>query len=348
MGVTMKIANVMFSRGRGGIEQAFLDYNEALSSSGLAPVSIISRGAQIESRLKESGITYYPISQCGWWDLTAALRLAHIFRKESVSAIITHGNRALSLASLAFRTSIPVIAVVHNYNMARLNTARAVIATTADLRDDLAARKRSAKNLFVIPNIVHVCRPPPETTSFHDPPVIGAMGRMVKKKGFEILCAAMGIMKARGVSLKLLIAGDGPERAALEARIYALGLKEDIKLIGWIEGAAAKEAFWRAIDIFCLPSLHEPFGIVLLEAWAAGKPVIITNTEGPRSIAAEGEAVIVDKNDPDGIARALELLLEHPEHAHRLAVKGYNKVIGHYNATSLAPRLNAVVRQVLS
>lgn len=344
----MKIANVMFSRGRGGIEQAFLDYNEALLSSGLTPVPIISRGAQIEGRLQETGITYYRISQWGWWDLTAALRLSHIFRKESVSAVITHGNRALSLVGLAFRTATPMIAVVHNYNMARLDKACAVITTTADLRDDIAARKGSAKNLFVIPNIVHVSRPPPETTSFHDPPVIGAMGRMVKKKGFEILCTALGILKSRGVSVKALIAGDGPERAALEVIIHTLGLNEDIKLTGWIEDAAAKEAFWRAIDIFCLPSLHEPFGIVLLEAWAAGKPVITTNAEGPRLIAAEGEAVFVDKSDPNGIVRALELLLGQPEHAHRLALNGYNKVIGHYDAPGLASRLDAVVRQILS
>ena len=142
-----------------------------------------------------------------------------------------------------------------------------------------------------------------------------------------------------------VFSGSDPWQLSL---LTAIGLGDDIELTGWIEGAAAKEAVWRAIDICCLPSLHEPFGIVLLEAWAAGKPVITTKSEEPRAIAAEGDAIFVEKNDPNGIAHALELLLKQPEHAHKLAINGYNKVIEHYNAPVLASRLNAVVRQVLS
>ena len=330
------------------LEQAFLDYNEALSASGLVPVPIIANGAAVEAALRGRGMEHHRISQWGWWDVVAAHQLARILRREKVAAAITHGKRALSLAAPAFGAVTPVIAVAHNYNRGRFDRACAVIATTADLGRIIGDRYRFADKPWIIPNIVRITRPPPAQASFRDPPVVGAIGRMVKKKGFETFCAALSILRARGVPIKAVIAGDGPDRPALDQQIRALGLANHVMLMGWIEGASAKEAFWKDIDIFCLPSQHEPFGIVLLEAFAAGKPVITTDTEGPSSIADASDAVIVDKSDPHALARGLQALLERPDDAHRLAVNGYNKVAAHYNPDVLATRLNAVIRQVLS
>ena len=340
-----KIANVMFSRGGGGLEQAFLDYNQALAASGYMPVPVISRGATIEQRLRRSSFEYHALSQWGWWDIRAARRLCKICRLRSVAALITHGRRAYSLAR--FATAIPLIAVAHNYNCVRFRKARAVIATTVHLKNYLVSQESVPDTVFVIPNIVHVTRPPPNSIQFHDPPMIGAMGRMVKKKGLEDLCAALALLKSRGIPVKAQIGGDGPERPALERTIRTLNLSDDVELKGWIDGPEAKDAFLQQIDIFCVPSRDEPFGIVLLEAWAAGKPVVTTNALGPKAIADVSNALIVESSNPGALAQSIETLLLQRETAYTLAVNGYNKVIADYAPSVLARRLDAVIRQVL-
>lgn len=340
----LKIANVMFSRGRGGIEQAFLDYNVALSSSGFSAEPIISRGAQIEQKLRDDGFRYSSISQLGWWDFMAARRLSRLCEHMRASAIITHGNRALSLAGAA---AMPVIAVVHNYNSASLESASAVIATTTDLAEH-AARMGCKTEPFVIPNVVLVTRPPPpDRFRFREPPVIGAMGRMVEKKGFELLCDALAILRSQGTPFSAIIAGDGERRQHLTRKVRDLALDDCVQLVGWIDGASMKNAFWESIDIFCLPSHHEPFGISLLEAWAAGKPVITTETEGPRVIADESNAIFVAKGDPIALAKAIHSLTLAPEKAHQLAVNGYNTACARCHPQVLADGLSTVIRRIV-
>jgi glycosyltransferase involved in cell wall biosynthesis len=341
------IANVMLGRGRGGIEQAFLDYNEALTLAGYQPVAVISTGAGIETQVRESGAEYITLSQWGWWDVLAARRLRRIFDTQKIDAVVTHGNRALSLAMPASGAR-PVIAAVHNYNVKRVGNPAAVIATTEHLARFIAGRLRHAENVTVVPNIARVTRPAPLARPFHDPPVIGAMGRLVEKKGFEVLCAALADLKSRGVVFKAVIAGDGDGRNRLERTLRSLGLRDDVALLGWIEDSA-KGAFWSGIDIFCLPSLHEPFGIVLLEAWAAGKAVITTDSEGPAAFVADGtDAMVVPRNDSHALAQSMRFLLEHPERAHALALNGYDKVAADFTVAALAQDLNSVLTKVLS
>jgi glycosyltransferase involved in cell wall biosynthesis len=339
-----KIANVMLGRGRNGIKQAFLDYNDALAMAGFETVPIISRAAAVEVELAQSGREYHAIRQWGAWDLVAGRALSHIFRSERVAAVIAHGNRALSLGRRGLGRGVPLIAVAHNYRIGRCNLADAVIAVAPDLRDHLARRFKDPRRVFVVPNTVRVAEAAPATTTYRDPPVIGTMGRMVGKKGFETFCAALAALKSNGMAFRAVIAGDGEERAALERTIRSMSLTEEVGLPGWIHD---KAAFWPTIDIFCIPSLHEPFGMVLLEAWAAGKPVISTDTEGPGAIAEhDRDALIVPRNDALALARSIQLLLADPEKAHGLATAGYEKARTRYTRGTAAAALKGVIAKV--
>jgi glycosyltransferase involved in cell wall biosynthesis len=222
----------------------------------------------------------------------------------------------------------------------------AAVATTSDLAHHIVEMRGAWDNVFVVPHGIPVTEPGPSI--FHDPPVIGAMGRIVAKKGFNIFCKSLAILKSQSVPFRALIAGEGDERQWLERDIHMLNLDADVSLLGWIESRDAKNSFWQNIDIFCLPSLHEPFGIVLLEAWAAGRPVVTTDTEGPSWIVApEVDAVIVPKGDAEALAKSLRSLLENPERACALARSGHAKVLTHYTIAALADRLKVVVNEVL-
>ena len=117
---------------------------------------------------------------------------------------------------------------------------------------------------------------------------VGAMGRLVEKKGFERLIEIC----IKLPEINLLIGGDGPLMKKLleKSRGY-----KNIKLLGWVKN---KSDFYSKIDVFCSSSNIEPFGIVILEAMAMGVPVISTDCRGPMDIINNGyNGIIVKKNN---------------------------------------------------
>lgn len=130
------------------------------------------------------------------------------------------------------------------------------------------------------------------------------VGRHEPRKGLDVLIDAMGDV---GGDVRLWVAGDGPQTAELRSRTI-----EDhrIEWLGRISGEE-KVARLQAADVFCAPSLHgESFGVVLLEAMAAGAPIVASDLPGYRNVALPDEhAVLVPPGDPSALARALNHVL---------------------------------------
>ena len=119
----------------------------------------------------------------------------------------------------------------------------------------------------------------------------------------------------------------------LQKRIEQLGVSEKVTVIPGLkpDDPMLSNAF-HAAEIFCLPSLHEPFGIVILEAWAAGLPVAAANVGGVPSFTTDGEDIIhFDSQHPKRIAAALVQLLENPEQKKFIAANGKRKAQTQYS-----------------
>ena len=142
------------------------------------------------------------------------------------------------------------------------------------------------------------------------------MGRLHRNKGFDTLIQALALVPDAHLS----IAGEGPERAALEGLAHSLGVQDRLALLGWREDTGALLA---ACDLFVLSSRQEPLGNVVLEAFSAGVPVIATATPGPQELIADGETgLIVPVDDPDSLAHAISDLIADPDRADALAEAG--------------------------
>jgi glycosyltransferase involved in cell wall biosynthesis len=129
------------------------------------------------------------------------------------------------------------------------------------------------------------------------------LGRLHRNKGFDILLEAL----ANVPYLHLVLAGDGPERAALEREIARLRLKPRVHLIGWRDDTAALMA---AADLVVLPSRHEPLGNVVIEAWAHGVPIVAAAASGPASLIRPGEnGWLVPIEDAAALAAAIRTVL---------------------------------------
>lgn len=145
--------------------------------------------------------------------------------------------------------------------------------------------------------------------------LIAAVGRLVDWKGHAVLIKAMRELVAEKRRVKVVIAGDGPRRSVLEGLVTTHGLGEHVCLLGYIDDVRPLLA---AADIFVLPSLNEPFGTVLLEAMAAGLPIVATNGGGVPEIITERVGLLVPSNDAQALAKGLKCLIDDSVYRERL------------------------------
>jgi glycosyltransferase involved in cell wall biosynthesis len=336
----LRIANVMLGRGLGGLEQALLDHGDALGRAGHDVHAVIHPRAAVRPALEARGAKWHGLLHLGAWDMVAAMRLRLLLRQLRPDLCVAHGNRALSLLRQA--GADPVIAVLPNYKMT-CRGAAAVLYPTLDLKRYAESQGVAESCLYHIPSMVDV-PPLPPLRSRGQPPVIGAMGRFVAKKGFELFIAALGRLRSQGGVFRAVLGGEGPERAALERLATVHGLQDLLAFPGWVDD---KPAFFAGIDVFCLPSHHEPFGIVLIEAMARAMPIVATDSEGPSEILRDGtHGDLVPRGDTEQMALALGAMIADPERADRLGANAYRYARETFDLPCVAARLDLAVRRV--
>lgn len=170
-----------------------------------------------------------------------------------------------------------------------------------------------------------------------DESIVLAVGRMVPYKNVGALLDAMAIVKQRG-NTRLLVAGDGPCLEELKARGESLSLGESIKWLGQV-AEAEMAALYCAADVYVTTSIHEPGPRTIMEALAVGCPVICTRHQG---VVHFGHCVdhetglVVEHDDPPGIAKAIETMLDDPVIARAWAEVGRLRMNEQYPISAIA------------
>jgi phosphatidyl-myo-inositol alpha-mannosyltransferase len=202
----------------------------------------------------------------------------------------------------------------------------------------------------IIPNGVHVepfAQGPalPGHRRGADRPTIGFLGRFDEpRKGLPVLLEAMRTVVRAHPGARLLIAGRGD--AAEVGRLVGEDLRPHVELLGELP-EADKAAFLRSVDVYCAPNLlGESFGVILIEAMAAGAPIVASDLDAFASVLDGGEAgVLVPRGDAGALARALSGLLADPERRAELSARGTAVAAG-YDWQVLARRILAVYETV--
>jgi phosphatidylinositol alpha-mannosyltransferase len=203
----------------------------------------------------------------------------------------------------------------------------------------------------IIPNGVHVdafAHGPllPGYTRGVDGPTIGFLGRFDEpRKGLPVLLEAMRTVVRRHPGARLLIAGRGD--AAEVRELIGEDLRAHVALLGELS-EADKAAFLRSVDVYCAPNLlGESFGVVLIEALAAGAPIVASDLDAFARVLEEGAAgVLVRRGDPGALATALCELLADPERLAELSTGGARAAAA-YDWAVLARRILAVYETVV-
>lgn len=163
------------------------------------------------------------------------------------------------------------------------------------------------------------------------------VGRLAPVKGLRILLAAMARLAGEIPALRLTLVGDGPDRAALEAAAEPLG--DRIRFTGYLSQDAVAEAL-RSADLVVLPSFAEGVPVVLMEAFAAAKPVIATRVAGVAELVEPGiSGLLVPPGDADSLAEALRSLAGDPGRRAAMGQAGRARVLAEFDIATEAARL---------
>lgn len=173
------------------------------------------------------------------------------------------------------------------------------------------------------------------------------IGRLVPEKGAGVLLEAMPFL-LRYHPVRLVVSGTGPYGDELKRRAAQLGVAHAVDFTGWIDDATA-QALYRYADAAVVPSTYEPFGIVALEAMAAGAPLVVSDVGGLSEIVQhERNGLKAAPGDPWSLARALDRVLSDSALAGRLAAEGRRQAEERYSWRSVARSTGSLYEQVLA
>ncbi len=174
---------------------------------------------------------------------------------------------------------------------------------------------------------------------------IGTAGRLVDWKSQDLLIKAFALLTKSRKDAILLIVGDGPMRKDLEDLVVSLDIERGVVFTGF--STKAREII-TALDIFVLPSLNEPFGIVVVEAMCMGTPVVATNSGGvPEIVKHEHNGLLVEYGDEEGLAEAIERLIVDEKLRKRIVENGYRTVEEKFTIERYAREVEKIYEEAL-
>jgi glycosyltransferase involved in cell wall biosynthesis len=304
----------------GGAEAFFVRLAIALQSCDITQKVVIRRDPTRARALREGGVSPVELPFGGRIDFRTRPALKREIARFRPDVILSWMSRA-SWATPAAPGSYTLVGRLGGYyNLKYYQHCDYLIGNTADIVDYVVSEGFDRDRVVRLPNFVHPPTNPPLARVGLDTPsdatLLLAMGRLHENKAFDVLLRALTEVP----DVWLWIAGEGPEGSALQGMARDLGIADRVRFLGWRDDS---DALMRAADLFICPSRHEPLGNVVLEAWAAEKPVIAAAAAGPADLLGNDErGVLVPVDQPSELASAIRNLLANPEKALRLAAAG--------------------------
>jgi glycosyltransferase involved in cell wall biosynthesis len=248
----------------------------------------------------------------------------------------------------------PYVLTVHDYMQPRQSLwidrawCRRIIAVSESVKADLLARTGLPSDLVTVIHSGVDCEVPADQPDVLPPgrvPVIGTAGPLEAVKGFPFFLGAAARVLAAGRDVEFVIAGAGPEEENLRRLTRELQIAEHVTFIPNLSDFA--EAL-HAMDIFCLPSLQQGIGTIMLEAMALGRPVIGTRVGGVYRVIRDNETgLLVPPSDSLHLAERMLELLDDPQRARSIGAAAQAEVRQEFSVERMVEQTAALYRTVL-
>ncbi len=317
-------------------------------------------GSACEAEARARGLDVHSVAMRNDADLGAVLGLRRILRDARPDLVHLHTGRATWLGGLAARSlGLPALTTRRMDRPLRGWRARwvhrhltgASIAISAAVERRLREGGVPETRLRLVPSAVDPAALRPRagreaTRSAEDAGdavVILAVAALTRGKGLDLLLRALATPATDGLRPALWIAGEGPERGALEKLAGELGV--GARFLG---RRGDVPDLLAACDVFALPSRDEGLGVAALEAMAAGRPVVATRVGGlAESVVHERTGLLVPPDDVAALARALARLARDPALRTRLGAAGPARIAEHFHADQLITAHESIYRELL-
>ncbi|BAZ98381.1 D-inositol 3-phosphate glycosyltransferase [Methanothermobacter sp. EMTCatA1] len=279
-------------------------------------------------------------------------------KKKKIPFVLTyHGDWQEGFGSITRR--IPLYFYNKFLIQRVLNSADVIIAPSKYYINESRFLKGYKGKIVVIPNAINIedfkiplkkeeCRQKLDLP--HDKNIILFLGNLIQYKGPDILINAMKLVLERVPDTELIIVGDGPMKRELKKLSKALNIEKNIRFAGFIGNTFRKALYYKASDIFCLPSTMstESFGIVNLEAMACGLPVVASKIGGiPDIIKNEETGLLVPPRNPHALAETIVYLLNDKKLRERMSSKGERIIEEEYSWNKVARMTEEVYTDLL-
>jgi glycosyltransferase involved in cell wall biosynthesis len=362
----IRVLHVVEALGLGGLERVVAALVRHASKGVLTEVLALADGGPVQREIEAAGARvrrlalrdYYPGS---------VLRTARAIRAAQPDVLHTHGHFAGTAGRLAARFA-GVRAVVHHLHtsdttlkprhkrLERLlarGTRRILCCSEAVAGHARTGLGLPDDRLVVVRNGIDPAPPVSAAQALAllpaaiAPPIVGCVGSLTPHKGQAVLLRALAGLRGADAPApdppggpSLVLAGDGPERPALEALARDLGIAPRVHFLGLRPDA---RALLPALAVVAVPSLgREGLSLSALEAMDAGLPVVASRTGGLPEIVEEGvTGHLVPEGNPQALAAALAALLADPRRARAWGEEGHRRVERHFRASTMTARVEA-------
>ena len=344
----------------GGGQQHVLWLAERLNRARFEVAVACGEGGYLVDELRKCGVPTYIVRMSNRPSIRSLIECLNLYRKWKPDIVHMHGGTAgfigrftsLFAPRMYLVYTYHGIHYLHNLGSLRNQLFRMVDRALKHRTDRLICVSQSDRELgirygVVDPEITVLIRYGIDVEKFakarqSSAPggggsrIVGTIGRLHVQKGQTYLldAAATVIKQARDVDFHFV--GEGELRQSLEAQIRSLGIQEHVKLCGARTDVAELLA---TMDIFVLPSLWEGLPIVLLEAMAAGKPIVVTAVDGVKEVITGEEALLVPARDPESLSNAILRILNDSALARQLGERAYRKVKSEYNIETMVKKI---------
>jgi glycosyltransferase involved in cell wall biosynthesis len=275
--MTRRVLQAIAGAAHGGAETFFTRLAMALQRAGEPQRVLIRRNPGRAQCLRSAGVAVGELTFGGMFDLTTRLAFGREIAAWRPDIVLTWMSRATRLCPRG--DFVHVARLGGYYDLKYYRRCDHLIGNTRAIIDYAIAKGWPRERITYLPNFVPDARAtaPPAVAPNGRAPVALALGRLHRNKGFGLLLEALAATR----DISLWIAGDGPLRPHLERRATRLGIAGRVRFLGWREDVPWLLA---AADLLVCPSLHEPLGNVVIEAWSAGLPVVATASDGPAGL----------------------------------------------------------------
>jgi L-malate glycosyltransferase len=344
-----RVLHVALSLNPGGAERLVIELCRRLAGEVQSAVCCLDDKGCWANELEREGVQVVPLGRHPGFRPMLAREIAHLAARFGADVLHCHEYSPFVYGTLSqvLRPSVRVISTEHGRLDDRPATIKrrigtrmlnwlpsTVVAVSRSLRTRLVAEGFPASRVRVVLNGIDPGPPPaPELRrqararlGLHEEElVIGAVGRLAAVKDFSALIAAFGLLRSLPRRARLVIVGDGPERAALAAQARAANVSRTVLFTGHQRDTPA---LMPAFDIFVNSSIYEGVSLTVLEAMAASVPVLATAVGGTPEILQDGvNGRLIPSRSFREMASAIAALARDPELCRRLGAAGRSRVL---------------------